>query len=627
MENLILLDIDQILGDKELNIFKKYGTKCEITDFAVVTAANVTNDIFKVSSDEINKRTCSWWSSSSSTFQNVCIIAESGKEFSFTSSERHGAVRPALPYSPDSDFFMEMDVDVNEELQEILLGEYPQTVVSDSFSATLEELYDAGDLEKTGKIYTTDSRKSSDYDKGFEANQHIEYGYAGSKFIRTTYLGMDKVMLSNEREIEQNEELWIRIEPVKWIIDTENNIMLTEKAILSGIQFNNKNKYYGDFENTDIKKFMDKYLIRDLDLENSQADKAGKSSSGKKKNPYGFRFESVSEEDIIKSCVESGVSVFLHGRSGEGKSARIKDLDPDCEIIYLRNATPDSLNGKSVYNSNTGEMIDIAPTWYTNVCKRCEDDPDKIHIVFFDEITNALPSIQGMAFNIVLDREVNGKWKLPDNARIVAAGNDMKDSLAANVLAEPLYDRFAHVNINTTVYSWLKWAATPAGSNERLDYDDTKPERKIHPAIITYVAYKKEEVLRTEFTGESPNADPRKWEMVSKLLYKSENPNMLRALIGEDLTRDFAHFCRQQVITLEDVVNGDYTDEDLQIDTSEKYATVVGLLGADEDNFHIVRDFTSMLGAEFRSIFDSLWIGENKERAEMFQELTEMMAV
>jgi len=79
-------------------------------------------------------------------------------------------------------------------------------------------------------------------------------------------------------------------------------------------------------------------------------------------SPYDFNFDGVSEEEIIRGAVENNVSVFLHGRSSEGKSARVKQLDPDCEIIYMRNATPDSLNGKSVYNAATGEMIDVPPS-------------------------------------------------------------------------------------------------------------------------------------------------------------------------------------------------------------------------------------------------------------------------
>ena len=49
----------------------------------------------------------------------------------------------------------------------------------------------------------------------------------------------------------------------------------------------------------------------------------------------------------------------MHGKSSAGKSARVEQLDPDCEIIYLRTATPESLNGKSVYNAQTGEMMDV----------------------------------------------------------------------------------------------------------------------------------------------------------------------------------------------------------------------------------------------------------------------------
>ena len=77
-----------------------------------------------------------------------------------------------------------------------------------------------------------------------------------------------------------------------------------------------------------------------------------------------FKFNEVTEEDILKGMVESNIPVFLHGKSGDGKSARVKQLDPDCQIIYMMNATLDSINGKSVYKSETGQMIDIPPTWY-----------------------------------------------------------------------------------------------------------------------------------------------------------------------------------------------------------------------------------------------------------------------
>lgn len=222
-----------------------------------------------------------------------------------------------------------------------------------------------------------------------------------------------------------------------------------------------------------------------------------------------------------------------------------------------------------------------------------------------------------MAFNIILDKEINGKWKLPENARVAAAGNDLEDSLAANTMAEPLFNRFNHVYINTTVDDWLSWALTPNDSYERLDYKkEESKELKIHPAIYAYIACKKEAVLRTKFTGVKPNADPRKWEMASKVLYTTNNPYMLRGLIEEELTNDFVAFCLTKVITINDVINGNYSDEIFKINSSEKYLTTLALSNVDEKNIEIIRLFIEKLGKDFLALFDSLWTMGNDERLE-----------
>ena len=44
----------------------------------------------------------------------------------------------------------------------------------------------------------------------------------------------------------------------------------------------------------------------------------------------------------------------MKNRKKEEKSAKVKRIDSDYVIIYLRNATQESLNRKSVYNSETG---------------------------------------------------------------------------------------------------------------------------------------------------------------------------------------------------------------------------------------------------------------------------------
>lgn len=632
MNNFTFLTDEQIFGNNQLDIISRYGTKCAITDFSILLGGYVSSDYYTSEGNARKDRTGWWWTKSSDGDNDACVVSIDGSENCHDVSKRYGGARPALPYSSIQSISSNGVRGANG-IREIEYGEYPQTIVDENYSRELERAYNNRSLRTTGKNYTTDSVRYQDTDTSFRARTHTEYEYNGSKYIR--FVGdsnCDGEVLSDGRTIKIGQAYWVRVEPITWLVDERANIALSKKLIFSGVQFKNRIDYKGDFDRTDIKQFMDNYFSKEIvyDRVYSQTTSVEQTQSieGKepvrKQNPYGFNFDGVSEEDIIRGAVESNVSVFLHGRSSEGKSARVKQLDPDCEIIYMRNATPDSLNGKSVYNAATGEMIDVPPTWYSKVKEKCEAEPDKIHIIFFDELTNALPSIQGMAFNIVLDGEVNGKWNLPPNARIVAAGNDLNDSLAANQMAEPLFNRFAHVYINTTVDSWLKWASTPKEKYERLDYKEEEPEAKIHPSVYAYIAYKSysgHDVLRTPYTGDKPNADPRKWEMASKLLYKTKQPEMLRALIGDDLTRDFIAFARQQVISVEDVINHNYSSRDLEMDVSQKFATAVGLSSVDDEHFEVVRDFMKQVGAEPRAAFESMWTHGDDRRLEKLAEV------
>ena len=609
-QDLTLLSEGQIWGNSsepQLEVIRKYGTQAAITDLCVLTGS------------------VGWvWTRSDDGNNDVCAVSEYGYWSHKYRYLRYGAVRPALQSSVIFSQISPNRVRGDNGTEEVEYGEYPQNAADSRMQNILELEYNNRGMNKTGRSYTFDSVKYDDFDTGFKPVTYEEYEYRGKKYIRIKAnpsfgnIGGMRFKLSNGVEYKDGDYVWVEVLPVKWLIDDETEILVSKKGLVSGIRFlDEETNYKGDFGRTEMKEYLDRYMFRELTQpvtftrvqnmtpEEKERFEEEQKQAERRRNPYDLKFGQVSEEEIIRGAIESGVAVFLHGPSSEGKSARVKQIDPTCEIIYLRNATPESLNGKSVYNAQTGEMMDVPPTWLKKLQEKCEKEPDRLHVVFFDEITNALPSIQGIAFNIVLDREVNGIWKLPENARIVAAGNDMKDSLAANQLAEPLFNRFAHVYIKTTTSGWLKWAS----------------EHNIHPAIYSYIAYKNGETLRSKYDGEKPNADPRKWEMASKMLYATGSPEMLRALVGEDITREFVEFCKQQVITLDDVINGNYTDRDIQaLNTAERYATTMGLTQVDDDNLEKVRGFVKGLGAEFEAIFDALWTHSDESRFERLAE-------
>ena len=610
-QDLTLLSEGQIWGNSsepQLEVIRKYGTKAAITDLCILTGS-FFRDNFRI--DEDNSLTGMFWTRTGDNNTFIVSSLENNVRGHESGYERKCVVRPVLQSSAVFSQISSNRVSGYNGTEEVEYGEYPQNAVDTKMQGKLN----TATLNKTGRSYTFDSVKPDNYSISFKPVTYEEYEYHGKKYICVKANSCFKeFILSNGERYSYGDYVWVEVAPVKWLIDDGTGLLVSKKGLVSGIRFDN---YHGDFSKTDMKEYLDKYMLRDLtqtvtftrvqDMTPEEKTKfeEEQKQAERRRNPYDLKFGQVSEEEIIKGAIESGVAVFLHGPSSEGKSARVKQIDPTCEIIYIRNATPESLNGKSVYNQSTGEMLDIKPSWMKKLEEKCEKEPDRLHVVFFDEITNALPSIQGIAFNIVLDREVNGIWKLPENARIVAAGNDMKDSLAANQLAEPLFNRFAHVYIKTTTEGWLKWAS----------------EHNIHPAIYSYIAYKNGETLRSKYDGEKPNADPRKWEMASKMLYATGSPEMLRALVGEDITREFVQFCNQHVITLDDVINGNYTDRDIRaLNTAERYATAMGLTLVNADNLEKVRGFVTGLGAEFGAIFDALWTHGDESKLERLAE-------
>ena len=388
-----LLSKEQVFGEAPIDVIRALGTKCGVTDFGIISGADVDDE-----------KQGKWFLSSASGYGDVCLVDSDGSHKVAYSTSR-GSVRPVMKCQDISQLHCKTTKDITG-FKEVQLGEYPQSAADRELARTLEQDFSEGRLRKTGKKYQA---------------QYEEYQRDGHKYIRVACMAERILSLSNGKSCKKDDIVWIEVAPVKWLYDEEAALLVSRQILVSGVLFSSESYYDEDFEKTSIYSYLNTTLAEDLIpsilREMTPEEKAEYENeikrAAKRRNPYNLTFGEVSEEDIIRGAIESDVAVFLHGPSSEGKSARVKQIDPTCEIIYLRNATPDSLNGRSVYNQSTGEMIDIPPTWFKKVQAKCEKEPDKLHVVFFDEINNALPSIQGMAFNIVLDREVKRHLEAP----------------------------------------------------------------------------------------------------------------------------------------------------------------------------------------------------------------------
>lgn len=268
MFDFTFLTKNQIFGDEKLDIFSNYGIGCEVTDFAILLGAYA---------DEEKKGV--WWSRTPfGDYRNGVLVVN--KEFGFMRNFDRSFVgaRPTFSYSSIASIAFNEN-SRKTDIYEVVFGEYPQTVVDKEISQTLENLFNSissrdSEMTITGKSYTTNSVDPFDVDnhyKSFKERKHVEYEYKGKKYIRFLFdfnpgnkSFMKDVILSDKRVVKYGNVYWLEVEPIVWMIDKKTNIALSKKILFSGVQYDNGFNFNWNFDETDIKKFMDEYFAKDI---------------------------------------------------------------------------------------------------------------------------------------------------------------------------------------------------------------------------------------------------------------------------------------------------------------------------------------------------------------------------
>ena len=464
------------------------------------------------------------------------------------------AVRPALLLEPGDEKLLSHAREVSD-IVTVELGTYPSVILESSMRDMAEEQYKDGTLKKTGTSYTVAGEKRDVYRLG--AKQIVRVPV-------TEETAAGYVQLSDGSVVNSAEEIFLEVKPVRWYYDEINKLLICGRALFAGYSREEAGAYLRD-------QFIKELLAED-DV-SLASDSTGTS----------YHIEEHDELDLIRSFVRADIPVFIHGLTGDGKSDRVKEIDPEVLDIELVNETPETINGRAVYNESTDEIIDIKPVWLVKLERLCEDG--KLHRLFFDELTNATKQTQAVIFKIVLERFVNNRWPLPENARIVAAGNDRGESSVAHDLAEPLFGRFAHIFIRTTVENWMPWAV----------------RKRINPYVMEFLA-NNDLYLRTSFTGTEGYADPRRWEMASRILDSTDNDfSLLEPIVGRDTAEAFIRFFRAQD-EMTDLAK--YSDEELaHMSVARKYQIAQQCLYAASAKPQEALELVERLGPEYAAWF------------------------
>jgi hypothetical protein len=238
---------------------------------------------------------------------------------------------------------------------------------------------------------------------------------------------------------------------------------------------------------------------------------------------------SVQARRSILKAFKKQRPLFLWGPPGIGKSELVADITAELggAMIDLRlgQMEPTDIRGIPFYNKESGKM-----DWAEPVDLPTEEYAAQYPIVvlFLDEMNSSAPSVQAAAYQLILNRRI-GKYRLPDNVVMVAAGNRESDKGVTYRMPTPLANRFIHQEMKVDFTSWQEWAVN----------------HNIHKDVVGYLSFAKNDLY--EFDAKSASrafATPRSWSFVSELLDDEDGDddttmNLVAGTVGEGLAVKF----------------------------------------------------------------------------------------
>jgi hypothetical protein len=167
------------------------------------------------------------------------------------------------------------------------------------------------------------------------------------------------------------------------------------------------------------------------------------------------------------------------------------------------------------FNDNNGTFEWCIPLVYKVIC-----DERAKGILFFDEFNLAPPTIQGMFYQIINDRQI-GEHKISDGIFVIGAGNRAEDVSAIYEMSGALRDRFEHIELAVpSLEEWTEWALANG----------------IDSRIITFLHFKPSYLHK--FDAESKDKafpTPRGWEYLSFMVKDVNDFELLEKLIASNV--------------------------------------------------------------------------------------------
>lgn len=70
--------------------------------------------------------------------------------------------------------------------------------------------------------------------------------------------------LSTHYKYKDDRPIWVRVEPVRWLINKKAKLVLSKKVLVGGVPYQKKGQDVSDFEKTIMKRFLTRCFAEDL---------------------------------------------------------------------------------------------------------------------------------------------------------------------------------------------------------------------------------------------------------------------------------------------------------------------------------------------------------------------------
>lgn len=199
----------------------------------------------------------------------------------------------------------------------------------------------------------------------------------------------------------------------------------------------------------------------------------------------------------VVSRMPAEISVLARGATGVGKSDIFHQIGKSIGLPVIDRRLSQMTEGDILGLPELKDGITrFAPVdWFVRAC----EEPV---VLFLDEINRASVEVQQCAFQIVLDRQLNGMSLHPET-RIYSAINEGSE-YQVNEMGPALMRRFWTVDLEPTTEDWLKWASN---------------DNRIDPIIVEFITQQPSHLRhKGEMEPCKVYPNPASWDRLNKSL-------------------------------------------------------------------------------------------------------------